>query len=363
MVSRQKQRTSLASLAQELGVSRTTVSNAYNHPEQLSTQLREQILATAERLGYPGPDPTARSLRTRRVGSVGVLFTDHLSYAFEDLASVDFLAGMAEASAGSQTSMTLVPVGPHSLDPVAARQLVNSAVVDGFVVYSVAQGDPFLEAVHTRGLPTVVCDQPADDTRMSFVGIDDHAAIAPAAQALIDAGHRCIGILCIRLDSVPNNGPVTAERLSSARHHVQRARVQGALEVFDTAGIPQGAVPIVERHINDPANNIDAARELLTEHPDLTAVLCTTDTMAFGVIEYAKRVGLVVPEDMSVTGFDGIAPALNSELTTILQPNKLKGECAGRMLYRLIEQGTTGTEREILTTSLHPGKTVVAPRD
>lgn len=90
MVSRQKQRTSLASLAQELGVSRTTVSNAYNHPEQLSTQLREQILATAERLGYPGPDPTARSLRTRRVGSVGVLFTDHLSYAFEDLASVDF---------------------------------------------------------------------------------------------------------------------------------------------------------------------------------------------------------------------------------------------------------------------------------
>ncbi|MBG9242818.1 LacI family DNA-binding transcriptional regulator [Corynebacterium belfantii] len=371
MASRNTQRPSLAALAAELGVSRTTVSNAYNHPQQLSAELREQILATAERLGYLGPDPTARSLRTRRVGSVGVLFTDHLTYAFEDLASVDFLAGMAEASAGSQTSMTLVPVGPDSLDPTAAKQLVNSAVVDGFVVYSVAKGDPFLEAVHARGLPAVVCDQPADDHRMSFVGIDDHTAIAPAAQALVDAGHRSIGILCIRLDSEPNNGPVSFERLERAHHHVQRARVQGALEVFDAAGIPAGAVPIIERHINDPANNIDAARELLTAHPDVTAILCTTDTMAFGVLEYAKELGLRVPEDLSVTGFDGIAPALNRELTTVLQPNKIKGERAGTLLYSMIEEAQKNPNvisrgqlhREILATSFHPGATVVPPNE
>lgn len=371
MASRNTQRPSLAALAAELGVSRTTVSNAYNHPQQLSAELREQILATAERLGYLGPDPTARSLRTRRVGSVGVLFTDHLTYAFEDLASVDFLAGMAEASAGSQTSMTLVPVGPDSLDPTAAKQLVNSAVVDGFVVYSVAKGDPFLEAVHARGLPAVVCDQPADDHRMSFVGIDDHTAIAPAAQALVDAGHRSIGILCIRLDSEPNNGPVSFERLKHAHHHVQRARVQGALEVFDAAGIPAGAVPIIERHINDPANNIDAARELLTAHPDVTATLCTTDTMAFGVLEYAKELGLRVPEDLSVTGFDGIAPALNRELTTVLQPNKIKGERAGTLLYSMIEEAQKNPNvisrgqlhREILATSFHPGATVVPPNE
>ncbi|CAM4109941.1 LacI family DNA-binding transcriptional regulator [Corynebacterium belfantii] len=371
MASRNTQRPSLAALAAELGVSRTTVSNAYNHPQQLSAELREQILATAERLGYLGPDPTARSLRTRRVGSVGVLFTDHLTYAFEDLASVDFLAGMAEASAGSQTSMTLVPVGPDSLDPTAAKQLVNSAVVDGFVVYSVAKGDPFLEAVHARGLPAVVCDQPADDHRMSFVGIDDHAAIAPAAQALVDAGHRNIGILCIRLDSEPNNGPVSLERLERAHHHVQRARVQGAIEVFDAAGIPAGAVPIIERHINDPANNIDAARELLTAHPDVTAILCTTDTMAFGVLEYAKELGLRVPEDLSVTGFDGIAPALNRELTTVLQPNKIKGELAGTLLYSMIEEAQKNPNVisrgqlhcEILATSFHPGATVVPPNE
>jgi len=74
----------LASLAAELGVSRTTVSNAYNRPDQLSPELRRRVLETARRLGYPGPDPVARSLRTRKAGAVGVLLTENLAYAFRD---------------------------------------------------------------------------------------------------------------------------------------------------------------------------------------------------------------------------------------------------------------------------------------
>ena len=182
MVKRSPTRKTLASLAAELGVSRTTVSNAYSRPDQLSAATRERILAAAKARGYPGPDPTARSLRTRRAGSVGVLLTEHLSYAFEDMASVDFLAGMAEASAGAQTTLTLIPAGPE--DEAEAASLVGSAAVDGFVVYSVAAGDAYLEAARGRGLPVVVCDQPTD-SGLPFVGIDDRAAIAPAALSLI----------------------------------------------------------------------------------------------------------------------------------------------------------------------------------
>ena len=107
MVKRSQNRKTLASLAAELGVSRTTVSNAYNRPDQLAPATRERILSAAAAHGYTGPDPTARSLRTRRAGSTGVLLTEHLSYAFEDAASVDFLAGMAEASTGAATTLTL----------------------------------------------------------------------------------------------------------------------------------------------------------------------------------------------------------------------------------------------------------------
>ncbi len=252
MAKRSARRTSLASLAEELGVSRTTVSNAYNHPEQLSEDLRVRILDTAERLGYPGPDPAARSLRMKRVGSIGVLVTEHLAYAFEDMASVDFLAGLAEACIGFQTTLTLVPVGPTATNPSAALQLVNSAVVDGFVVYSVAKNDPYLEATHTRGLPTVVCDQPIDDNRFPFVGIDEGGAIAPAAQALVDAGHRRIGILCLRLCITDNDGLVTPERVEDAQHHVQRARVQGPSMCLPTPVLPPTPSPLSNGTLTRP---------------------------------------------------------------------------------------------------------------
>src|SRR6201999_4056086 len=87
----------LASLAAELGISRTTVSNAYNRPDQLSPQLRQRILEAARRLGYPGPDPVARSLRTRKAGAIGLIFTEGLSYAFRDPAAVAFLEGLGLA--------------------------------------------------------------------------------------------------------------------------------------------------------------------------------------------------------------------------------------------------------------------------
>src|ERR1700724_1869970 len=88
-------RATLASLAGELQVSRATISNAYNRPDQLSADLRERVLATAKRLGYPGPDPVARSLRTRKAGAVGLVLTQNLSYAFRDPAAVGVLEGLA----------------------------------------------------------------------------------------------------------------------------------------------------------------------------------------------------------------------------------------------------------------------------
>lgn len=348
----------LASIAAKLGVSRTTVSNAYNRPEQLSAELRQKILNTAEKMGYLGPDPMARSLRTRRVGSIGVLLTENLSYAFEDMASVDFLAGMAEAAYGN-TMLTLVPAHPDtSVDLVAAQQLVNQSVVDGFVIYSVAKGDPHLQATRLRGLPTVICDQPADELDLPFVGIDDRTAIAPAARALVRAGHRNIGILSIRLDRERNDGRVTRHRLDNAHHHVQQSRVRGALDIFREAGINPADVPIMECWLNDRKHNVAVARALLEAHPHLTAVLCTTDSLAFGVLDYMSSIGKSVPEDLSVTGFDGTQLALERNLSTVIQPNKKKGYEAGKLLFSMIENSSDDAGRVLLDTAYNPGTTI-----
>lgn len=390
-----RKRGTLASIAAEVGVSRTTVSNAYNHPDQLSPELRERILAAAAARGYTGPDPTARSLRTRQVGAIGVILTEHLGYAFSDQASIDFLAGLSESSAGARNALTLIPLGPNQGTEVSP--LVAGAIVDGFVVYSVPSAEPHLEAVRARGVPTVVCDQPYPPASggligpeslgsegglsagMAYVGIDDAAAIAPAAQALVEAGHRRIGIIGKRLfrDSA-REGAVSRAELASADMHVQRGRITGALAVFDAAGITD--VPIVTRHFNDHDTAVDAARELFSARGDLTAVLCTTDSMALGVLDYCAGVGLSVPGDVSVTGFDGVEQALGRGLTTVIQPNKRKGETVGKVLAGMIAnasvnegdavgsdpagEGSLGSApRIILPTEFSPGRTVGPPRE
>src|SRR5919197_496073 len=84
----------LQTIADKVGVSRATVSNAYNHPDRLGDELRERILAAPPELRYPGPDPAARRLRQQRAGAVGLVFTEALSYAFSDAAAVAFLHGL-----------------------------------------------------------------------------------------------------------------------------------------------------------------------------------------------------------------------------------------------------------------------------
>lgn len=359
-------RGTLASIAAELGVSRTTVSNAYNKPDQLSPALRQKILTTAARLGYPGPDPTARSLRIRRAGAIGVLLTEELTYAFEDQASLEFMSGISVACSKMNTSMLLIPAGAQAnAQEQRAQTLINQASVDGFIVYSVADNDPHLEAVRHRNLPTVICDQPADDARSNFVGIDDHAAIQPVVQEIVDAGHTNVGILCIRLDRSINNGPVSLSRLAHAHMHVQRSRIEGALEVLASAGIEPENVPIIERHINNAQTARSAAEAILTTHPEITAVICTVDSMALALADAAAHRGLKIPEDLSITGFDGIPQATQRGITTVQQPSRDKGLESATMLAQLIKESSqtvaSQPRRLILPTLVRNGTSIAAP--
>ena len=150
-----RERPTLDTIARALGVSRATVSNAYNRPDQLSPALRERILTTAASLDYGGPDPAARSLRQRRVGAVGVLMSDRLSYAFSDPAAVLLLDGLAEVLEPEGSGLLILPGVDGGGPPV---ELIRNAVVDGLVTYCLADDDPALEAAHARRVPLVLVD-------------------------------------------------------------------------------------------------------------------------------------------------------------------------------------------------------------
>ena len=121
----------LQTIADRLGISRMTVSNAFSRPDQLSDGLRRRILAAADELGYVGPDPAARALARGSSGAVGILLTDSLKYAFTDEVATNFLGAVADELAPSGRALTLLSTNAHD-DVVPARDLA----LDAALVYS-----------------------------------------------------------------------------------------------------------------------------------------------------------------------------------------------------------------------------------
>jgi DNA-binding LacI/PurR family transcriptional regulator len=296
-------RITLATVAEALGVSPMTVSNAYNRPEKLSGELRARILATAAELGYAGPHPTARSLRRGRAGALGVVLGETLSYAFEDPAAVEFLRGLAGASVDSGVALHLVPARGRPGDPA----LVLDAVVDAFVLFALPDGHPLIGALLQRNLPLVVEGGP-ELPGHPLVTIDEQAAAAAAAEHLLALGHRRIGALAIPLGESETRVDRTVPLDAVIRHRVTRGRVAGF----------RSAVPdlvLREVSLNSRERGAAAAGALLDAPDPPTALLCMSDELAIG----AQRAAAARGRRISVVGWDDTPEAERAQLTTIHQ--------------------------------------------
>ncbi len=318
----------LQTIAEHLGVSRTTVSNAYNRPDQLATELRERVLATAAQLGYTGPDPAARRLRSGGREAIGLLFTESLAYAFSDPAAVLFLQGFARATEEAGLAMLILPGFAPSRGGDEDRAAVREAVVSGFCAYSLPVDDPDLAAAVERRLPLVVVDEPRTSEH-TFVGIDDRAGARLAAEHLVALGHRRIGAVSFRTTDDHYAGPLTPAREAAATYPVTAARLAGWRDGLEAAGIPWAEVVKEERVLNAREEGMTGLRELLARDPAITAVLCSTDQIALGVMAAADEARR---PDLSIVGFDDIPAAEARGLTTVRQPLLEKGLTAGRLL-------------------------------
>jgi DNA-binding LacI/PurR family transcriptional regulator len=320
-------------------VSLGTASNAFNRPELLSEELRERVLAQARELGYGGPDPAGRRLRTGRAGALGLIFTDRLPFAFDDEAAVIFLRGVAGALESTGDGLLLIPTSPTRAE---GARVVRQAAVDGFLVYSTPTGDPRLEAALERGLPTVVVDEPLD-VPVPYFGVEDRKGARSAARHLVDLGHERVGIVAFPEHASDDHSlpfDATAERMAGYR---------------DGLGAAWDAALVFTAHGNMPETGRGALRELLALDPRPTAVLAMSDALASGVLREAAERGLAVPGELSVIGFDDVplAQLTQPPLTTVNQPTELKAELAARTLLEAIAAGgQTDRARTVLPTEL-----------
>ncbi|WP_407540351.1 LacI family DNA-binding transcriptional regulator [Deinococcus radiomollis] len=359
-------RVTLKDIARALKVSPATVSNAYNRPDQLSPQLRARILETALALGYSGPDPLASSLRRGRAGAIGVVYDATLSYAFADPAASLFLGGLARALEEQNLGLLLIPspqrpslqrpdaqnARPQEPSLRAAAQpatgRVQSASVDGFVVYSASDGSELLKAVLGRGLPVVLVDQ-SQVEGVAYIGIDDAGGARAAARHLLDLGHRQIGVLSLEFGpqgpdeptgtargTEQSRGTVTPEREAQLSYHTTAER----LRAYRGAAAEAGATLFVmEAQDNTPQEAETLALELLRTTPGVTALLCMSDVLAQGALSAARKLGLEVPGSLSVVGFDDVPSSAALGLSSVHQPTAQKGELAGRALVELLAGG------------------------
>ncbi|MCO4253245.1 substrate-binding domain-containing protein [Pseudarthrobacter raffinosi] len=356
------------------GVSAASVSNAYHRPDKLSTDQRTRILSVAQDLGYSGPHPGASSLRSGSVGSLGLLITDSLSYAFEDPATVLLLRGIAQVSQMANVSLALLPSGSEAVPrranghrgaPVVEDvwPAVQRSVVDGFLIYSLPDDHSAVTSVLNRGLPCVIIDSPRIEG-IPFVGIDDKDAAQKAAEHLLELGHRRIGILVDRLRPDGSRGFASQSRIRNAEDGVARARLDGYYSAFRRVGLIPSEVPVVEAggFLFDEGRK--AAERLLDRH-DLTAVLATTDVLALSALKVLRTMRKTVPDDVSVIGFDDLPESAAAGLTTVGQPLVDKGRRAAEAIIQSVAGETVGSI--LLPTTLHvrastgPVTTKIAP--
>jgi DNA-binding LacI/PurR family transcriptional regulator len=314
----------LATVAEAVGVSRMTISNAYNRPDQLSPELRERILAAAHELGYSGPNPVARTLSRGQASAIGFVLDYPLTRAFTDPATMQLLQGVAGGCEERGLGLSLVP-------KIEGRDaaLVQSALVDGFVVFCTREDDPRVVAVRERRLPYVLIDYaPGGEQRV--VGIDDAGGARATAQHLVDLGHRAFALLL----PYPLAATTAAEAEQVLDRHVGIARLAGWREALTAAGVDWAAVPVAAADDGARAAGARAAGRLFDRADRPTALIALSDLLALGALDAAAERGIAVPDQLSITGYDDIPEAalVSPALTTVRQPHERKGAEAIRLL-------------------------------
>ncbi|GHE21558.1 LacI family DNA-binding transcriptional regulator [Halomonas urumqiensis] len=337
-------RTTLKDLARELGVSTATISNAFNRPDQLSPALRERILGTAKRLGYGGPDAKARSLRTGRSRIIAVILAESLTYSLNDAVASEFLSGVAEVLDNRGHTLLLL-----SSRQTQAQIPGSASMADGFIVYGLIPSLALLESLPSQS-PLVSVD--FDIAGRPTVHVDNEAAChAIAAHALRTPAKRP-GIINLRLTATPLNGRISSDhRLLPPERTITRSRLSGFHRALGEAGVDTEQVPMW----NIEENTFEVCAPVISEILDLPAserpdlLLCMSDRIALTVVTMAEQRGLRIPEDLRITGFDGIAEGQYRapRLTTVRQNSVEKGRIAARIIL-----GLAPAEPSLLATEL-----------
>ena len=312
----------LKSVAKTLGVSTATISNAFNRPDQLSVALRVKILSACAELGYFGPNKAAQSLRTGSSGIVAVILSDSLEYMVSDPVASQFLQGVTRELERHKLHLLLFSGSGANLDAI-------SDFVDGFICYGAPRNLQLITqlAQSPKRVLTVDFDLPGRPS----VNIDNEQAAYHAAKAVIHKDDT-VAVLGLRLIDATETRPVLDAPLWDNQSSIAHRRLDGYLRAMAECDLVLR--PDYLWHIPESSQQFAqyAARAVLALNPRPTVLLCMSDLIALSAMREALQLGIAIPEQLKVVGFDGIDETLryHPTLSSVWQFSDVKGEAAVR---------------------------------
>lgn len=307
-------RVNIEDVAREAGVSAQTVSRALNNKGEISPETRARVLETVTRLGYR-PNTLARGLVTQKTSTIGLVVPDIANPFFSEVAR-----GVEEVAQKEGYSLLLCNTMESPVRETEALRTLEAQRVDGIVLCSSRLSDAELAAMLSR-LPAIVLvnrDAPASDLKSAR--IDDEAGAREATRHLLGLGRRSIAFLA---------GPSASQSGRRRALGYERAMTEAGLAV--DAGLTMACAPQLEA-------GYDAALRVLSQRPDVDALLCYNDLVAVGALHACAAVGRRVPEDVAVVGCDDIllAALVTPSLTTVRSDRRGLGAAAVELLLRTL---------------------------
>src|SRR3954452_3331445 len=304
---------SVKDVARAAGVSLGTVSNVLNRPHRVSAATRARVEQAMTDLGFVRNE-SARQLRAGKSRTVAYIMLDASNPFFSDVAS-----GIEEAA--DEADLALFTCNSNNSASREATYLgrLEEQRVQGVLITPVDPDEPLLTALPARGTPVVIVDRTRHDGTHCTVAVDDVLGGRLAVEHLLDLGHRRIGYV---------GGP---ERIGQVRE-----RRKGAQDAIERAGGDVEALVVIETEALTVAEGLGAASRIAgmqaSNRP--TAVFCANDLLALGVLQGCVGLGLGVPDDLAIVGYDDIdfAAAAAVPLTSVRQPRRRLGRTAAELL-------------------------------
>ncbi|TMW72297.1 LacI family DNA-binding transcriptional regulator [Alteribacter natronophilus] len=303
-------------VAKKANVSIATVSRILNNKEGFTEETRKKVMKTIEELGYH-PNAVARGLISKRTNTIGVLVPRISSMLVSDM-----VTGIENVAHEAGTSVIVCHTESNGQKTMQYLHLLKEKQVDGIIFTSEVLLKDYYEFISRFNIPLVLLSTESINFQVPSVKVDDRLASYDAVEYLIGMGHRKIGMLSGNKKDMIAGMP----------------RVEGFKMALETNGVEVEESLIEYGRGFSYEDGASGFERLFKRHSDLTAVFAASDEMALGMISKAHRMGISVPEQVSVVGFDNIAVSemCIPALTTIAQPVQEMSERAARMMLDMI---------------------------